>query len=802
MSKCINVHSKEFQSLVEISGISSIELAAKMNLWMEDNNTDVWPSLSQLGLEGNGNFEIIGGKRFNPETGEGFTLILNYKKELKNDIPFENRDKLVLERFNKDKLTRDNAIEYYDNLYKDVDGRYNSDGNYEILDSNKEIKSTVYLKRYGFKTLQDLRESKKQKHLENYKSDDELLADAEKSTPLYETSDSSTIVYLNDDGSIQGSIGTVGIEIPKQVRGTGIGRDAYRAVADYLNTIGLSLKSDPIGMSKSAHGVWESLVKLGEARIIKGNSNDFNGDFYTAQYEFIEKSTESIKEGVDFVFEQNPELAKIGNEQQYSQYLETIFPDSKVKDIVYHDTNVKFDKFQSKKGIYFNLKKEFGFSNALYKVSAIINMENPIYSEMDKEHGGKNTKLLYPNNDSVIGYVEDKNNIGEYIVHTPEQIHILGSKQDIQGFKEFVKKSTESIEPISNTENIEDSYMADFGDDVNAKHEVSEFAESEFDFNDEIDNKEEPEFVFDEKDSLTDDEKKTGQNLSFAKLTQTLIYQHNDVNNELQNLYGKLKNAKKDERHIIKSNIAKTNQKRQELAEKIKQSKKLSNLEQVVEFGNDAYNEVLSILEAGNLTDKQLNYVDRITKFWIKAGRFDMSRDGHLLFGKDYGNQVPSEIVKDLRDIAAKFEDNIAGAVNSIERRFIVRMVKKQLSDQYTEEDIYEAIKDINWGEANLYSISDYSSPLLSAVYASMHEADTKSAWEFEEVIKQLEDKFKAADKFLTGKGESKYDLFYQVHNGQKTGDLVDVYSKAYLDKKAELILNAQKAKDSDKPAA
>ena len=41
MSKCINTNSTEFKSLTEMSGISSIELAAKMNLWMEDNNTDV-----------------------------------------------------------------------------------------------------------------------------------------------------------------------------------------------------------------------------------------------------------------------------------------------------------------------------------------------------------------------------------------------------------------------------------------------------------------------------------------------------------------------------------------------------------------------------------------------------------------------------------------------------------------------------------------------------------------------------------------------------------------------------------------
>ena len=51
MSKCINTSSLEFKSLTEMSGISSIELAAKMNLWMEDNNTNVWPTLEQLGIE-------------------------------------------------------------------------------------------------------------------------------------------------------------------------------------------------------------------------------------------------------------------------------------------------------------------------------------------------------------------------------------------------------------------------------------------------------------------------------------------------------------------------------------------------------------------------------------------------------------------------------------------------------------------------------------------------------------------------------------------------------------------------------
>ena len=58
----------------------------------------------------------------------------------------------------------------------------------------------------------------------------------------------------------------------------------------------------------------------------------------------IPKST-LVKPGVEGLFNDNPELSSIGTKEQYSQYLNSIFPDSKVKDIVYHGTEDKFDKF-------------------------------------------------------------------------------------------------------------------------------------------------------------------------------------------------------------------------------------------------------------------------------------------------------------------------------------------------------------------------------------------------------------------------------------------------------------------------
>jgi hypothetical protein len=57
----------------------------------------------------------------------------------------------------------------------------------------------------------------------------------------------------------------------------------------------------------------------------------------------LEKS--SIKEGVDFIFEQHPDLIEIGTKEQYSKYLDTIFPESKFKDILWHGSKERIEKF-------------------------------------------------------------------------------------------------------------------------------------------------------------------------------------------------------------------------------------------------------------------------------------------------------------------------------------------------------------------------------------------------------------------------------------------------------------------------
>ena len=62
------------------------------------------------------------------------------------------------------------------------------------------------------------------------------------------------------------------------------------------------------------------------------NSNIKVPSISESRYRIAEPtSLNGVKSGVSELFESNPELANIGNQQQYSQYLDTIFPDSKVK---------------------------------------------------------------------------------------------------------------------------------------------------------------------------------------------------------------------------------------------------------------------------------------------------------------------------------------------------------------------------------------------------------------------------------------------------------------------------------------
>jgi len=165
-----------------------------------------------------------------------------------------------------------------------------------------------------------------------------------------------------------------------------------------------------------------------------------------------------IKSGVNLVYQQYPELTNIGTQEQYSQYLNTIFPNSKVKDILYHASRSKIEKFnESMFGTYFSYSPitHGGYGSVIN--AAILNIKNPLI--LPKASDSVEVKAQYNKDYRAYGnYTTDADGYRSYKydgsieqssvtengiqvrARNPEQIHILGSKQDIEGFKGFIKK--------------------------------------------------------------------------------------------------------------------------------------------------------------------------------------------------------------------------------------------------------------------------------------------------------------------------------------------------------------------------
>jgi len=157
-------------------------------------------------------------------------------------------------------------------------------------------------------------------------------------------------------------------------------------------------------------------------------------------------------------------------EEVYSKYLENIFPNSKVKDIVYHGTGTKFDSFKKPKdvdsgrdnGIYFTSSIEekgakwyaenSGNNNEAYIMSTLINIKN-LFKESSMSRvtdipDGRLEDYKEKGIDGIFGELVSKDGnkiLDEYVVFEPEQIHILGSKDDISKFKEFVSSKKDQI---------------------------------------------------------------------------------------------------------------------------------------------------------------------------------------------------------------------------------------------------------------------------------------------------------------------------------------------------------------------
>jgi hypothetical protein len=221
-----------------------------------------------------------------------------------------------------------------------------------------------------------------------------------------------------------------------------------------------------------------------------------NKDHYYSVLKWERKNEKKKrKEEIEFVFKQNPELAEAGSPKEYSQYLYAIFPESKLRDIFWHGAKEKFDEFDLERGGFsgrnfgkgcyvtpnFNWASQYAMSENGVVLPVIVNIADPFITDHHyKDYYGAHYSiprdesfkkyitqdaivnyesldrdLLTKKNDFLVEYRGEKDSKGfpvyqknirttpkirEVVLPEIEQTHILGSRKDINGFKEFIEK--------------------------------------------------------------------------------------------------------------------------------------------------------------------------------------------------------------------------------------------------------------------------------------------------------------------------------------------------------------------------
>lgn len=198
-------------------------------------------------------------------------------------------------------------------------------------------------------------------------------------------------------------------------------------------------------------------------------------------------------EGLGKVYSDNEVLSKIGTEDQYQRYINSKFPTSRMKNVVYRGTPSQIIKSEYDRTPAANLGRGIYYAGDIRKArkygdnisTAIVNIEDPLIVSinMNDNRGYSsnlskiNAKQITVNKDNLNGktsilsyegfqkedYVRYNDYTGHYIgplteeglpavkfrgqrltldevvLTSPEQVYELGTKEDIQGFKEFVR---------------------------------------------------------------------------------------------------------------------------------------------------------------------------------------------------------------------------------------------------------------------------------------------------------------------------------------------------------------------------
>ena len=556
----------------------------------------------------------------------------------------------------------------------------------------------------------------------------------------------------------------------------------------------------------------------------------------------------TVKPGVQDLFENNNELFSIGTQKQYSDYLDTVFPNSKIKDIVYHGTNnIGFDNFSkellgsntnapsAKKGFFFAGNKDASMEYFQEGKSRNYNTDDEYYDdligpnhkplndiesiddhmslylselhtdlfmslEMARRKGSdqkeidrinkfyaneiknyeneikntriKNTKiysiLLNSLNPSITDYnysrkrvqtyasiieeAQEKNKDSVilkntydpvltdiYVMFEPEQIRILGSKEDVRGFKDFVKNTT-----VSTTAD-EDFLLPTASKNVT---QVEKLRRKKLELD-----------LSKTKDTLSKTTDPTTIKELLAKIED--LKRKIDVNN--QNI-------------IVSTNI--------------------NTFEDILIFADSQLKDVTELLSKDTISAENILFAERVLNLWRKAGDFTTNENEHIILDEDEFNSPEIEDAFRLRAVNA---ETLERKLNKVREEHIIAFVRQYTNTNMSKEDIFKYLKDSGKLSSLVLNLGTHEDALLQTIYAAIESANIKAQMEAQthwETFDRLTDK--VLPKLKSMGNSNPWRAFEQTtDSGKGTGKLVHRFSTEFFEQINKLRYQAFSKKDA-----